>query len=169
MIWRCREFWMAIFPSFTSCFRIYKSCLPSLESIIRRNEQVRRRKRWSPNQLILAKQIQFDLSAFDIPTSESLPSADNYVGSGNAESPKTPPQKRVISGSSDTSSFNIPSTNTTPTKVEKPESETQSLQNTLINSLIRVVWRGSLRVDWVRNRKMWLKYVAYIPCTTFTD
>jgi hypothetical protein len=109
------------------------------------------------------EQIQFVLSG------APLPSADNYVGSGNAEFPKTPPQKRVISGSSDVSSFNIPSTNTTPAKAENPEPEIQSLQNTLISSLIRAVWRGTLRVDWARNRKMWLKYVAYIPFTTLTD
>jgi len=100
------------------------------------------------------EKIRFDLSAFNIPTSEYLPLMDNYIGSSSVEAPKTPPQKRVISGSSDTSSYNIPSTNTTPTKAEKPEPETQSLQNTLVSSLIRVVWRGSLRIDWVRNRKM---------------
>ena len=78
---------------------------------------------------MITNKIQFILSAFDIPTSEPLPSADNYVdsGSSSAESPKTHPQKRVISGSSDASFYNISSIDMTSTKAEKPELETQSL------------------------------------------
>lgn len=60
--------------------------------------------------------------------------------------------KRKISEVSNVNS----STETTPNKLIQREALVQSLQNTFINEIIAILWRGQIRIDWAKDRKMFL-------------
>jgi hypothetical protein len=76
--------------------------------------------------------------------------------------PSTPiGNKRVLSNES-TESYGLASTETTPTKITQAEALTQSLQNSLIESLINEVWYGGPAISWARGRKMYLDYRPYL-------
>lgn len=74
-------------------------------------------------------------------------------------SPATP-QKRNISDTS----FGTRSTETTPTKLTKPESSIQNLQNTLVYDVLEALYHtDSIRVPWARGRKnLRLVYRPYV-------
>ena len=73
--------------------------------------------------------------------------------------PVTPQNKRIASDGSAVS-YAISSTDTTPKKLDKPEQEVQSLQNTMVKLLIKIIWDREITIPWVQNRKMWLDYVT---------
>lgn len=93
-------------------------------------------------------------SQFNLPT--SIPNSDSY------SIPATPQNKRIPSDSS-TTSYAISSTETTPQKLDKPEQEVQSLQNVMVMTLLRAIWRGAIPIPWAMNRKMWIDYVTLKP------
>jgi hypothetical protein len=86
-----------------------------------------------------------------LPASTQTPDSSSF--------PITPQNKRIPSDSS-TTSYGISSTETTPQKLDKPEQEVQSLQNIMVMTLLRAIWRGGIPVPWAMNRKMWIDYVT---------
>lgn len=92
-------------------------------------------------------------------TLENLPSIlDPPIIIDSSTTPSTPPaNKRDFSGES----FGRSSTETTPTKINRPEPFTQDLQNCLSRELIRHLWIGGPRISWAENRTMYLDYLPY--------
>lgn len=110
---------------------------------------------------VISQSIDFQIpstppsfSQFNLPS--SIPNSDS------SSVPVTPQNKRIPSDSS-TTSYAISSTETTPQKLDKPEQEVQSLQNIMIMTLLRAIWRGAIPVPWAMNRKMWIDYVTLVP------
>jgi hypothetical protein len=68
------------------------------------------------------------------------------------------PQKRNISDTP----FGTRSTETTPTKLIKPETTVQELQNDLVNEIILSVYNGDIPIPWVRGRTLFLSYNSYM-------
>ena len=78
------------------------------------------------------------------------------------------PQKRNISDTS----FGPRSTNTTPTKLIKPESSIQDLQNTLVREVRGAIYHAAvIRMPWPRGRtNMRLVYQPYVfPINSFNS
>jgi len=78
----------------------------------------------------------------------------------NAPGPRMPstvtvtPQKRNISETS----FGTASTETTPTKLTKPEQHIQLLQDTLVSDILLHVYRCDVPVPWAEGRELYLSY-----------
>lgn len=90
----------------------------------------------------------------------------------SSPSPATPiGNKRIFSGES----YGHSSTETTPTKMVQAEAHIQSLQNTLVETLIGDIWMGEVDISWAQNRRMYMEYRPYIPnfcsadCRNFTS
>jgi hypothetical protein len=68
------------------------------------------------------------------------------------------PQKRNISDTS----FGTRSTETTPTKLAKPETDIQELQNDFVKDVFRALYgKRRVKVEWPRGRKLNLCYEQY--------
>lgn len=88
------------------------------------------------------------------------PSPPSNVTTLTSTAPPVTPQNKRIASDGSTTTYDIPSTDSTPQKLDKAEQEIQSLQNTLVMSLIKNIWNRRITVPWVRNRKMWIDYVT---------
>lgn len=122
---------------------------------------VRKKPMLSKSNIDIDEETQFvmDIASNTRPiTPQSSTPSSTQISNVSATS-VTPQNKRIASDSS-TASYAISSTDTTPKKLDKPEQEVQSLQNTLIDSIIKNVWQRQISIPWARNRKMWLDYVT---------
>lgn len=124
---------------------------PSQRSEDHKKDKARVRKKPT-----LASPVVDNVTDYEIP---STPPPFSVQASNASSMPITPQKKRIPSDGS-TSSYDISSTEITPRRLDKPEQEVQSLQNTMVMALLRVIWRGGIPVPWARNRKMWINYVT---------
>jgi hypothetical protein len=105
--------------------------------------------------------IDEEYISHEVPLAQTItvPSSISPPMTPRGTSPPTTPlgKKRVSSGES----YGFVSTETTPNKINHPESLIQALQNRLIETLIEHVWRGAVNVLWAQNRYMYLDYRPY--------
>jgi hypothetical protein len=127
------------------------------------HQKNRGRKKQPAKKFKVSAQSDSDELEYEPLDIDSVPPVDHSSSPISVDPPATPQRKRVVSGGSDASSYNIPSGGPTPTKAIKPEPHTQMLQDSLMKNLTTAVWKGKMKVEYARNRDMFLKYTPY-PC-----